>query len=76
MNLGKMLAEALREKAWSPGPGVGQSHIEDNIDDDSYIQGYFNLTTAAEAFLAKMREAEKTEGGDHAGPVTYYENVK
>ena len=70
MDLGKILAEALRS--------VGEGFIGEPYDGSPkwVIDGNYELAAAAEAFLAKVREAEQAETVENNPPAALYGNVE
>lgn len=65
VNLGKMLADAMAQEGFAPPSGSGTA--------DQALQA------VAEAFLARVREAEKAESvevGENNPPAALYGNVE
>ena len=69
VDLGKMLLEAFEE--------VGRVYLDSEYETlYTRFEDAFVTAQIAEAFLAKVREAEKAEAGDHTGPVPFYGDVE
>ncbi|MGI3902344.1 MAG: hypothetical protein ACRYF1_17820 [Janthinobacterium lividum] len=72
MELGKMLAEAIA--AYQAGDADG--FLETSNPKRADLDGTFDLTAAAEAFLAKVREADQAETDENNPPAALYGNVE
>lgn len=72
MDLGKMLAKAIAAFEVDDADGF----VETSNPKRANLDGTFDLTAAAEAFLAKVREAEEAEKGENNPPAALYGNME